>query len=61
MAAGVDPVVVRQLSGHKSERMTDLYTTPLDTRMRAAVEFCLNECNANESPAQRMSVGRCQP
>jgi integrase len=38
VAAGVDPVVVRQLSGHKSERMTDLYTTRLDSRMRAAVE-----------------------
>lgn len=38
VAAGVDPVVVRQLAGHKSEAMTDLYTTRLDSRMRDAVE-----------------------
>jgi integrase len=45
VAAGVDPVVVRQLAGHKSEEMTDLYTTRLDSRMRTAVEHVATQIN----------------
>lgn len=37
LTAGVDPVVVRQLAGHLSEEMTELYTTRLDSRMAEAV------------------------
>jgi integrase len=36
--AGVDPAVIRQLAGHESEEMTDLYTTRLDSHMRDAVD-----------------------
>lgn len=35
---GVDPAVIRQLAGHHSEEMTELYTTRLDSRMQEAVQ-----------------------
>lgn len=36
--AGVDPAVIRQLAGHKTEDMTELYTLRLDSRMADAVQ-----------------------
>jgi len=46
--AGVDPAVIRQLAGHESEEMTELYTTRLDSLMQQAVDRLAQQLDRNE-------------
>jgi integrase len=43
--SGVDPAVIRQLAGHESEEMTELYTTRLDSLMQEAVDRLAEKLN----------------
>jgi len=46
--SGVDPAVIRQLAGHESAEMTELYTTRLDSLMQDAVDRLARQLSSTE-------------